>query len=315
MTADDTTELIQLALNEFDLRTPRVELLNSTDHCNAKVVTERGNFFLKILANDHTETHLRSRLQFTDFLRDDGIPIAEAIETKTGRRFARVFVGGDERLGILSQWIDGETLGDHTDEPWIERCGELLARLHVRSQVFDPPDGFEVRAWDEVYAASEDGWLCSFLADSPVDDAANEVIKESAARTRTIDTRLPKDGQTYGLIHADFHGENLIFDGQNIWIVDLDDVGWGHFLFDVAWPAVMFAKHHPDAGGLLEPFLQGYERMRPLSVREKELLPEFLLAAGIGALEMIDSSPMANDSPKAQEWLRSVVEWLQRHLK
>ena len=47
------------------------------------------------------------------------------------------------------------------------------------------------------------------------------------------------------------------------------------------WPTVLFAKHHPDANEFLEPFLRGYERKRPLSAREKELLPEFLLAAGL----------------------------------
>jgi len=257
----------------------------------------------------------------------------------SGRRIARV-TSFRRRFG--------RTLGDRIETDWIEKCSELLARLHLRSQLYDPPADFHVRAWDEVYAPREEGWLRSFLASSTLDEDAKEIIERAAAQTRTLDLRLPKDRQNYWLIHADFHGDNLIFDGETTWIVDLDDVGWGHFLFDVAWSSVLFAKHHPGSDGALKPLLRGYERVRPLSsplkkgtvpvgsvdlsrknhsserdsplfqqaasVTQIELLPEFQLAAGIGALEMIHTSPLANDDPLANEWFDFAVRWLQTHL-
>lgn len=314
MPVDDTTGIIQRVLNEFGLSNPAIELLSSTDHCNARIVTGSDNYFLKILAGDCTQAQLRSRLRFSDFLREGGLPIPAVLETSTGRRFATTSVAGEERLAVLSAWIEGETLGDRTEAHWIEKCGELLARLHVRSQAFDPPDDFEVREWDQVYAPPEEGWLVPFLAAEPFDDQAQETIQNAAARARTLDSRLPRDRQAYGLIHADFHGDNLIFDGQTIWIVDLEDVGWGHFLFDIAWSNVLFARHHPGAGPSLEPLLRGYERIRPLSPAEIELLPEFQLAAGIGVLEMVYASPVANDGPLAHEWFDFAVRWLRTHL-
>lgn len=45
MAADDSTDLIQLALTEFDLCDPRVEVVNPVEHCNAKVVTKRATIF------------------------------------------------------------------------------------------------------------------------------------------------------------------------------------------------------------------------------------------------------------------------------
>ena len=77
---------------------------------------------------------------------------------------------------------------------------------------------------------------------------------------------------------------------------------------------MLFAKHHPDAGEFLQPLLRGYERIRPLSVAEKELLPEFQVAAGIGAVEMVDTSPLVNDDHVANEWFDFAVRWLRRHL-
>jgi Ser/Thr protein kinase RdoA (MazF antagonist) len=106
----------------------------------------------------------------------------------------------------------------------------------------------------------------------------------------------------------------LIFDGKTVWIVDLDDFGWGHFLFDVACSTVLFAKHHPDADEFLEPLIEGYERIRPLSVAEKGLLPAFQVAAGIAAVEMVTTSPLADGDPVAREWLDFSIRWLRRHL-
>lgn len=314
MTSDDASRMIQHVLRDFGLRGATVEHLDSIDHCNVRVNAETGAYFLKILASECSESPLRSRLQFLDFLREGGLPIAAAIHTTTGQPFSRVTIDGRERLATLSRWIDGQTLRDRTDEQWIESCGELLARLHVRSREFDPPSGFEATVWDEVCAPPAEGWLQEFLADAPLDQHAREVIDRTVTRTRTVRDRLPRDRSHYGLIHADFHGGNLIFDGRTIWIVDLDDAGWGYFLFDVAWPAMLFSKRHPDTGAFLEPFLRGYERLRPLANIERRLLPEILLTAGIGALEMVHASQIANDAPLAKEWLSAIVEWLESHL-
>jgi Ser/Thr protein kinase RdoA (MazF antagonist) len=156
--------------------------------------------------------------------------------------------------------------------------------------------------------------LRDFLVNSPLDREAKQIIEKAAARMRTLVSRVPNQRQSFGLIHADFHGDNLIFDGERIWIVDLDDIGWGHFLFDVAWPSVLFAKHHPGAGEFLEPLLRGYERVGPLNSTEKLQLPEFQIAAGIGALEMVATSHLASDAPVAIEWFDFAVGWLREHL-
>ena len=314
MPVDGTSEMIGGVLGEFELRSTQVQPLTSTDHCNAKIVTDSGSYFLKVLSPGYQIVDLRSQMMFADFLREGRIPIPAPLETKTGQRFATTFLDGEIRYGVLSPWIDGDTFGDRTDADSVGQCGELLARLHVRSQAFDPPDDFHLRVWDEVYAPPEDGWLPLFLADSRFDRAEKRIIEHAAARARTLHSRLPKDRRTYGLIHADFHGDNLIFDGKTIWVVDLEDVGWGHLLFDIVWSAVLFAKHHPGSDQCLRPLLHGYERTRRLSAAEIELLPEFQLAAGIGVLEMIHISPLAKSDPVANEWLDFGVKWLQTHL-
>jgi Ser/Thr protein kinase RdoA (MazF antagonist) len=118
MAAEDTIEIAQAMLDEFGVRRPSIKLLDSSDHCNAKIVTESGSYFLKILASGYSKACLRSQSQFADYLREGGLPIPAALESKAGQRVASVRVAGVERLGVLSQWVDGETLGDRLDLRW-----------------------------------------------------------------------------------------------------------------------------------------------------------------------------------------------------
>jgi Ser/Thr protein kinase RdoA (MazF antagonist) len=132
MPDDDPTEIIQRMLNEFELCSPVVELLTSTDHCNAKIVTESDSYFLKVLASGTTEAQLHSRLQFADFLREGGLPIPALVETWNGRRFATTSIADEKRLGVLSRWIDGETLDDRSEANWRESA-ELPLRTSSRA--------------------------------------------------------------------------------------------------------------------------------------------------------------------------------------
>jgi Ser/Thr protein kinase RdoA (MazF antagonist) len=314
MFAEDTQEIAHAMLHAFGVRSQSIEPLDSSEHCNAKIVTESGSYFLKILPTGYSNACLHSKLRFADYLREGGLPIPATLASKVGPPVASVQVAGVERLAVLSQWIEGETFGDRLDAHSLEMSGQLLARLHARSQCYDPPADFSVRAWEEVYAPSPESWLRSFLAEASIDGEANQILQEAAAQMRTISSRLPKTRATYGLIHGDFHGDNLIFDGDTVWIVDLEDFGWGHFLFDLTWPCALSAKHHPDADAFLEPLLQGYESIRPLSVVEQELLPAFQIAAGLGVVEMVSTSPLADDDPVRRDWLEFSIRWLQRHL-
>ena len=311
---EHSTQVFEPSLNEFGLKGATIELLDSTNHLNAKIIVDSRSYFLKILDSDCTETRLNSRFRFLDFLRKRELDIPVSINAVNGWRYSKLFMGGKERLAVLYDWIDGQTLGTATDEKSIGNRGTLLARWHVQSEQFKPPHGFDVPSWDDVCVPAADGWLRSFLDESPIDRNGVEIIHVAAERTRSIATRLPMNPHNHGLIHADFHGDNLICDGRRIWIVDCDDLGWGYFLFDIAWPALMFAKHHPDAGSFLTPFLRGYERIRPLDDQERELLPLFLLGAGMGALEMIHSSPVAADAPSARRWIDVILGWLRAHL-
>lgn len=298
-------EIIEAMLAQYGLSMARVDPIESNNHCVVRVAAASGTYCLK-LDTAVTEIRLRSQLEYMEYLSDGGLPVMDVIRATSGDSIAKV----SDTVGVLFGWIDGASLEKTTEPALLEESGALLAGMHLRAAEIQPSTGFDRPRWDQTYAPSEDGWLRDFFARSLVDDAARETIARAARRVHTTLQSLPNDTATYGLIHADFHGGNLIHDGKMVRVIDFDDSGWGHWLFDITWPAVIFAKAHGSPDGFLNPFLKGYERLRPLTGMETDLFHDFMLAAGLAVVEMIHSSSLEERGSIATEWYGFAVDWL-----
>jgi len=91
---------------------------------------------------------------------------------------------------------------------------------------------------------------------------------------RTVDVieyRLAHLGKALhrcGLIHADFRLANLLIHEGNVRVIDFDDCGLGWFLYDAA-SAVTFFEDRPEVPALLDAWLEGYRRVRPLAKEDE----------------------------------------------
>src|SRR5690606_38225075 len=106
---------------------------------------------------------------------------------------------------------------------------------------------------------------------------------------------LPRDEQSYGLIHFDPHGGNLhVDDDLNITFFDFDDCGYAHYIYDVAltlFYSVMGAEE-PAAytRTFLSHFWRGYRREYDLPSSWLATLPLFLKLREIDLYAVIHRS-------------------------
>jgi Ser/Thr protein kinase RdoA (MazF antagonist) len=78
--------------------------------------------------------------------------------------------------------------------------------------------------------------------------------------------------------------------------IDFDDLGFGHYLYDLAvimgWPSRKFPDQYPD---LLAAFLRGYRELRPFADEHVRLLPAFFamrfLAITLWVIGRADDNP------------------------
>jgi Ser/Thr protein kinase RdoA (MazF antagonist) len=92
----------------------------------------------------------------------------------------------------------------------------------------------------------------------------------------------------FGLVHADLRLANLLVSDDAVHVIDFDDCGFGWFLYDLG-SALSFIEDDPRAPALVDAWVEGYTRVRPLGRAEIAELPTFvmlrrlLLVAWIGS--------------------------------
>ncbi len=104
---------------------------------------------------------------------------------------------------------------------------------------------------------------------------------------------LPKDKDSYGLIHNDSHPGNFLIDGEHIHLIDFDGCMYSWYVFDIgnALYLVLWLGRNNDAGKyftneIMEHFLKGYLSVNPMSDFWLSKIPLFMMACKIALFSL-----------------------------
>ncbi len=92
---------------------------------------------------------------------------------------------------------------------------------------------------------------------------------------------IPKNLETYGLVHQDAHGSNFFIDDHGkITLFDFDDCGYNWFINDIAIVLFYLVASSEDKAALtrefMSHFLKGYLHCFPLNLDMLREIPYFL---------------------------------------
>jgi len=182
-------------------------------------------------------------------------------------------------------WALYRALDGHIASPqeWMwgrPKAAEMLATLHRRLEGF-VPDGEEFAPWSAWTIETVDRVLESW---QPHPDLAPELLAHIRDRlaTRYFENLYPALPKL--IVHGDYVAANVLWRGDAMslgvsGILDFEKVHRDTALFDFAWG---LGDRRPP---LLRASIATYSRVRPLSILEREAIPEALL---LGALMGID---------------------------
>ena len=108
---------------------------------------------------------------------------------------------------------------------------------------------------------------------------------------------------TYSLIHADLHPHNLLVDGDQLYVIDFDDSGFGWHQYELA-VALFSYQSKPDFDAVRDALIAGYRSERALSDPAIELLPMFLLIRTLAMLGWIHERPEHHSSERLRRLIR-----------
>jgi Ser/Thr protein kinase RdoA (MazF antagonist) len=197
------------------------------------------------------------------------------------------------RIACLFEWIDGEDLRGRVTPHLAGQIGRATALLHQAAHIYPfPVDGDGLREtyrWDEQLVLSHYEWINVYEAQIGVARSAGlrTVVGHVVAQLRA----LPKTRQTYGLIHADLHQGNLITAGSALAVIDFDQLGRGHFAYDLA---NIYTELTPEPAGrdaLWRAVKDGYREVGPLPFASDADLAPFTQAGELGFLDWYYNSP------------------------
>lgn len=238
----------------------------------------------------HSDEALHSELHWCRALADDQIAVPVALLSRSGRPFECVEcegVAGPRQVDVF-EWIDGEQLG--TTEKGIagndiaiaqtyRTIGELAARMHNQSSLWNRPTGFIRHAWDLEGLVGEQPRWGRFWELEALSASQRDLFARVRAHVRRDLLAYGALDDRYGLIHADLVPENVLIGADGLRIIDFDDAGFGWHMFELA-TTLYFIRREPYYEIARDAVVAGYRQHRPLSDDQLQQLPMFLAVRG-----------------------------------
>ena len=270
------TQLEDFTLEEILRRfglSPNAKLLSAWHAFTFEVQESRTHYVLRITPSNHrTMTEIEGELDWMAQVHADGVVVPRTIRS-LGERSIECISAGEARFSaVLFEKLDGKAVSDADWTPGLFRkWGALFGLLHR----------IAAKAQTRIFRAA---WNDSdFLnLDSYIPDSLPEV-KASARELVAAISELPRDRNSFGIIHADVYQDNFFLTHDGLQLFDFDNCEYGFFVSDIAislyaalWRLPPHADKQSFAEDFLSAFLEGYNREYNLPPGQLSRLPLFL---------------------------------------
>jgi Ser/Thr protein kinase RdoA (MazF antagonist) len=231
---------------------------------------------------------VRGEVDWINHLAKGGAGVARAVESQHGRLVEAIDDGqGGHFLATAFVKASGGPPGPgFWTEPFIERYGRLLGRMHALAKSYRPADpAWSRQQWDDPIMLEVERWL-------PESDGA--ILARYRELLATLEA-LPKGPDSHGLIHQDAHAGNFFVDEAGaITLFDFDDCCYSWFANDIAIVLFYAVTNRADAAEFavrfLPPFLRGYLEENHLDLQWLPRIPHFLKLREIDLYAVIHRS-------------------------
>ena len=227
----------------------------------------------EVYKNQLRET--RAALDFHCYLSDCGVNVSAPLKNIHGEPVTSALDGGTEYIITAFAWLNGQTWGyDGANGKMSYNWGKTMGAMHCAAKSYTPPNEYDVQK--DIFDGFYWGRFFDGLKIYP------DVYKIAQKLFREI-TALPRDADSFGVIHGDLHQGNFFTDGENIRIIDFGDSIYGWYTLDAAislchalWWGRMDDDGNDHTDAIVENFMKGYFSANPLSEFWLSKIPLFM---------------------------------------
>ena len=262
-----TDEILNKAIELFNLDKEKTVKINSFESFIFESVWKDTPCILRITHSSHRNIEqIKGELDWINYLSENGAPVCKPFPSTKGNFVEKIeHKDSSHFLAAIFRKAEGSFLDKNRHlltDSLIMNWGRLVGKLHKLTKDYTPAKGTSRPIWSDYIPNIE-----KYLADEPI------ALQKAKEITKSIKS-LPKDKDSYGLIHYDVHQANfLISNSGEITVFDFDDSEYSWFVADFAVLlfTVLWAKLNGERNreefiiDFLNKFLKGYNEENELS--------------------------------------------------
>ena len=260
-------------LKEYGIHGAKISCINFEFNATFAVESDTGTkYALRININSNrTLENMKAEVEWVRHLnRTSGINTPTPIATAKDEYIVSALhvASGQTLYGVMYSWLDGEEIGDEPTMEQLHEVGRAIALLHQESTEFSLSGDNALPTFNDFFWGTED---FLFSDKSKLSDMERVLIKEAHDYIMKFTQELYENSPVH-IIHADFHGWNLMWNEGHLSIFDFDDCGFGVEAQDLA--VALYYLDTPEQDVAL---LEGYMSIKPLPPYSEGAMKALLL--------------------------------------
>jgi Ser/Thr protein kinase RdoA (MazF antagonist) len=301
---DSLTLFAKEILKKYGINDADVECINFEFNATFSVSTQSGQKFAlrlninstRVLSNILAETQWVSELA-----RIPSINVPAPIASLDDQFVVSALHddSGQMIYGVMYSWLEGEEIGDEPTLEQLRTVGQAIALMHENSIDFELRDGAELPTFNDFFWGTED---FLFSSKSRLGASDRSLIEKARDRIMQFTQDLYASSPVH-VIHADFHGWNLMWNEEQLYIFDFDDCGFGVEAQDIA--VALYYLDTPEQDVAL---LDGYNSIRPLPAYSENAMKALLLQRRLLLLNYLYETKNAEHKEMLPAYLEKTIE-------
>lgn len=287
---------VEKASELYGFKLDTVDKLDGFENLIFSYVIDDKKYILRISHHDHQPYEkILGEIEFIQYLHEHGANVVVPVATKTGMLSERL---GDGFTASCFEFASGRHVKKEDKSPeFFQEYGRVVAEFHKLTLDYNPTHKRD--QWDEdvLFDTCE-----QYLPEDKL--VLMDVLRESIDRLN----QLPKEKDSYGLIHTDIHMGNFFVDGTEFHVFDFDDAAYNWFISDIAivlFYVIWLQDSNDEVDFIMSNFMKGYNEIYKLDDYWFKQFDEFLKFRRLLLLLVMYRSFDINNWP---DWIKKYYE-------
>jgi len=313
-------DLLPRVLERYSLAEARTELLQSLGNHIYRVEVRTGRrFSLRICpATFQNRQWLEDELVWLEFVAGQNqVRVPRPVRNRQGELLTVTPAATGELFSCVFEWVEGQEAKKALTGPVMREIGCTVAALHQIAKTFAFPakenkfrDDYR---YDQTLLEQHRGWI--ELHQAEISPEKVNLLYMAIEQGIEAMERIGEKPDNFGFIHADLHFGNFLVQDGRVSVIDFDQLGRGHYLYDIAVLMVELFDQPAQFPARWQSFKEGYQAVAPLPFQAESELDPFIVAVHLAFLDWVYNAPNPAVRQEKMHLVPAVYESIRRRLR